>query len=155
MNSSDNEHETAIKYAQRIRNGIEKKSKQNKNNSTFLIFIVLFSTVLSPVLILISDCDIISKYIPAFLTAGAALASYWIQLRKPQERWVLYRTAQREIEFEIDQFQHNLGEYTIVNKEMVLADNVSKRALKLHYEWMPFVPRAEEITKINKGGRND
>jgi hypothetical protein len=62
---------------------------------------VLFSTVISPVLILISDIDITSKYIPAFLTASASLSTYWIQLRKPQERWVVYRTAQREIKFEM------------------------------------------------------
>ena len=138
----------SLEYSKKISDGIKAKAKKNKEFSTLLFFVVLFSTVVSPVLILISDNFWISKFSPAILTACAALASYWIQLRKPHERWALYRTAQRDIEFEIDQFTFKNGDYSEENPDKVLADRVSKRALKLHYDWMPLVPKSKELQKL-------
>lgn len=140
--------ESPLEYSIRIKDGIAEKAKKNKKLSTFLFLVVLISTVLSPALILISDHFYLSKILPAILTAGAALASYWIQLRKPHERWVIYRTAQREIEFEIDQYQFSNGDYSDEQKDKTLSNKVSKRALQLHYEWMPLVPKAEELQNI-------
>jgi hypothetical protein len=140
--------ENSLNYSNKICEGIKTKAKKNKDFSTFLFFVVLFSTVVSPVLILISGNFWLSKFSPAILTACAALASYWIQLRKPHERWALYRTAQRDIEFEIDQYTFKNGEYSIENPDKVLADRISKRTLKLHYDWMPLVPKAKELQKL-------
>ena len=145
--------ETPLEYALRIRNGISNKAEKNKNLSTQLFVTILFATVFSPLLILLTTDIWISKYIPAFVTACAALASYWLQLRKPQERWVIYRTAQREIEFEIDQYCHENGDYSNTEtKDKLLSDRVSKRALQLHYEWIPVVPKVEDIEKTAKKG---
>jgi len=148
-------NKTAREYSEQIKAGVKKKADQNKRQSTILFFIILFSTVLSPVFILLSWGDTYSKYLPAFMTAGAALASYWLQLRKPQERWVIYRGAQREIEFEIDQYTfENDGYADNDGKDKLLADRVSKRALQLHYEWIPFAPKAEEIEKMIKSKKD-
>ncbi|MFD0976825.1 DUF4231 domain-containing protein [Salinimicrobium gaetbulicola] len=141
-------NEPPLEYAIKIRDGIQKKAKENKKFSNILFFVALFSTVASPVLILISDIFWLSKLTPAILTAGAALASYWIQLRKPHERWVLYRTAQRDIEFQIDQYKYENGEYINGDKEKTLADLVSKRALQLHYDWTPLAPKSKELEKL-------
>ena len=140
----------SLNYSNKICEGIKAKAKKNKDLSTFLFLVVLLSTVVSPVLILISNNFYISKLCPAILTAFAALASYWIQLRKPHERWALYRTAQRDIEFEIDQHAFQNGDYAGENADKVLADKVSKRALKLHYDWMPLVPKSKELQKLTK-----
>ena len=150
--------ENVLEYAERIKEGISNKADSNKTWSTRLFLIVLFATVLSPILILLPVCDWFSKYLPAFLTASAALASGWIQLRKPQERWTLYRTAQREIEFEIDQYNHKIGEYQDERtRNAILSDKVSRRALQLHFEWIPIVPKAEDLQKVlgkTGGGSN-
>ena len=69
-------NKTALEYAVKVRDGIREKAKKNKKFSNFLFFVALFSTVASPVLILISDDFYLSKLTPAILTAGAALASY-------------------------------------------------------------------------------
>jgi len=140
--------ENSLNYSNKICQGIKIKAKKNKDFSTLLFFVVLFSTVISPVLILISDNFWLSKLSPAILTAFAALASYWIQLRKPHERWALYRTAQRDIEFEIDQYTFKNGLYSEGNPDKILSDRVSTRALKLHYEWMPLVPKSKELNKL-------
>jgi len=152
MNQSE---QTAKEYAIGIKEGIKRKADSNKTVSTFLFLVVLFSTVLCPVLILISSNEYVSKYLPAILSAGAALASYWMQLRKPQDRWVIYRTAQREIEYEIDQYTFGTGSYSIEDKEKTLAAVVSKRALQLHYEWMPMVPKIEDIEKLKKPKKDE
>lgn len=140
--------ENPLNYSFKICQGIKTKAKKNKDFSTFLFFVVLFSTVISPVLILISDNFWLSKLSPAILTAFAALASYWIQLRKPHERWALYRTAQRDIEFEIDQYTFKNGRYSEGDPDTILSDRVSTRALKLHYDWMPLVPKSKELSKL-------
>jgi hypothetical protein len=146
---TETKHMTPIEYANKIKYGIKAKSDETKRFSTFLFLVILISTVFSPALILISNEPWLSKYLPAFLTACAALASYWIQLRKPQERWLIYRTAQREIEYEIDQYTFGNGDYVESNnKDLLLTDRVSKRALQLHYEWMPIVPKIDDVNKI-------
>ncbi len=146
---------SALDYAEKTKKGIEEKADENKSLSTRLFLIILISTVISPILILLPFGDVYSKYLPALMTASAALASYWLQLRKPQDRWVIYRGAQREIEYQIDQYNFGNDEYGKADdKEKLLADRVSKRALQLHYEWVPFAPKAEEIEKLLKGEKD-
>lgn len=139
---------TPEEFAIKICDGIKAKSDKNKCFSTFLFFVVLVATVIIPVLILISDNFYISKAIPAFLSASAALSSYWIQLRKPHERWALYRTSQREIESEINKYRYSIDEYDNASKDTLLAKKVNELALKLHYDWMPMVPTTKEIQNI-------
>ncbi len=153
MNNQEQSSETAIDYAKKICRGIKKKADGNRLQSTFLFITVLAVTVFSPILILMSLGDLYSRFLPAILTACAAFATGWLQLRKPQERWVLYRTAQREIEFEIDQYIYGNGNYEKENdKDAVLAGRVSKRALNLHYEWAPMIPSASELDRLSGKG---
>lgn len=127
---------------------IKKKANKNKNLSTFLFIVVLSTTVITPLLVLISNNFYLSKLAPASLSAFAALASYWIQLRKPHERWMLYRTTQREIESELNKYTYLLDEYNEENCEKLLAKKVNDLALKLHYDWIPMVPSTNEIQNL-------
>ncbi|AKH95207.1 DUF4231 domain-containing protein [Elizabethkingia anophelis] len=137
-----------IDFAKEISQGIKEKADKNKNFSTFLFLVVLLATVITPLLILISDNFWVSKVSPAVLSASAALASYWIQLRKPHERWALYRTTQREIESEINKYTYSIEEYREENRDTLLAKKVNELALNLHYEWMPMVPTTKELQAI-------
>ena len=160
----DEKEPTALDYARTTKNGIKKKADKNKKTSTLLFATILLSSVSAPILILSPIVDFkipyieisvpsefLNRYLPAIMSACAAYASCWLQLRKPQERWAIYRTAQREIEFEINKFKYEIDGYASADKEKILADQVNKRALQLHYEWMPYVPKAEDIDKIIKG----
>lgn len=144
----------SYKLAEKICEGIKEKADRNKNFSAFLFLVVLLATVLTPLLILISNDFFISKLAPACLSACAALSSYWIQLRKPHERWALYRTAQREIESELNKYNYSIDEYDIVEKEKLLVKKVNDLALKLHYDWMPMVPTTKEIQTIKSTNDN-
>lgn len=142
----------ALEYSRGILRGIEKKARENKRETTVLFLVVTVATAFSPVLILLPLDFVLSKTLPAILTSLAALATSWLQIRKPQDRWVMYRTAQREIEFQIDQYLFGNGEYaSIENKDALLADRVSNRALQLHYEWLPVAPRLDELEKARRG----
>lgn len=145
------EVQTALEFATKVAKGIERKSDKNKNLTDLLIFTVLASTVFSPLLIFAPFEEPWSKLLPAGLSALAALSTGWLQVRRPQERWAMYRTAQREIEFEIAQFVYGNGEYSDpANKDQILADKVSKRALRLNYEWLPVVPKTDDLRKVNE-----
>jgi hypothetical protein len=137
-------------FATKICHEITKKADKNKSLSTFLFLVVLFTTVVTPLLVLISDNFYLSKFAPASLSAFAALASYWIQLRKPHERWMLYRTTQREIESELNKFTYSIDEYNIVDSEKLLVKKVNELALKLHYDWIPMVPSTNEIQNLKR-----
>ena len=91
----------------------------------------------------------VTKILPAVLTAFGAIATSWIHLRKPQERWLIYTNAQRDIEYYITQYNYS-DESNIQNKDKQLVDNVSDRLLKLHKEWVASVPTAEQIAEIGK-----
>lgn len=141
----------AVTYARKILKSVSTKADENKRLTNLLFFAVLAATVFSPILILLPIPQLWSKIAPAVFTGFAALASGWVQLKRPQERWALYRTAQREIEFEIDQHEFGLGEYTDPQaRDSVLAETVSKRALQLHYEWLPMVPQLQELQKTTE-----
>jgi Protein of unknown function (DUF4231) len=143
------EPDRALEYARNTLQGIKDKAERNKHWSDALFFIIIAATASSPILILLPLAPIWSRNAPAILTALASVASAWVQLRKPQERWALYRTAQREIEFEIDQYTFGLGKYRdLTTRVSVLADAVSNRALQLHYEWLPMVPRLRELQPV-------
>src|SRR5689334_21128155 len=108
--AAQKEQETPLEYAERTREGIAGKANRDKRLTTILFFLVFAGTVSTPVVILTLP-DPFSKVVPAVVSAIAAFATGWIQLRKPQERWAIYRTAQREVEFEIDQYQFRNGAY--------------------------------------------
>ncbi len=98
----------ALTYARKILKSVREKAEENKKLTNRLFLVVLFATIFSPILILL-PLPQWSKIVPAVLTGSAALASGWVQLKRPQERWALYRTAQREIEYEIDQYEFGLA----------------------------------------------
>lgn len=139
---------SALEYAQRVLRGIECKAASNKRLTTVLFLAILVPTTIAPILILADLPPWAAKILPSALSALAAIASGWIQLRKPQERWAIYRTAQREIEFELDQHQFGNGVYADPEaRDRLLADAVSRRALQLHFEWLPIAPRSKDALR--------
>lgn len=150
----DKNKETALIYAEKRKSWVEKKANKNRRNSNFLIGIVIVSAAISPILILFQSdkylagfwIDFVSKILPACFTSLAAIASSWIQLRKPQERWVMQRTIEKEIESEIIQFKYEIGKYeNQKKKEAILVKEVNDLLLKLHYKWSKIIPTAKDL----------
>ena len=131
--------ENSIQYALRHRDYFKNKSNKNKRISNKLLIIIILSSVLTPVFILVSADFWISKLLPSVLGAAAAFSSYWIQLKKPQEKWILFRSAQRQIEYEIDIYKFNLSNLSQKDLEKSLAMKVSQINLEAHQNWIPLL----------------
>ena len=150
MSNGSHKIKDVLHYSESIKNGIAKKAESNKRTSDLLYKFVITLPPISTLLLLIPIESVwLNKFIPAVLMVGASISSSWLQLRKPHERWLLYRTAQREMEYEIDQYKLELNEYTKSNdKDKVLGDKITKRALELHYQWEPMIPKLEDLDKV-------
>ena len=82
------------------------------------------------------------------MSASATGLTAWLQLRKPQQLWALYRTAQRELEDHQTRYQHRLDAYGAeADRHKILVENAADIAIDLHYDWLPVVPTVQQLGK--------
>jgi hypothetical protein len=144
--SDRNETETAVEFCERTRQGIERKSNGNKKEALALIGISLMSTLLAPLFITLGTDVLLGKVVPASLSALASFSTAWLQLRKPQQLWSLYRGAQREIEDEQIKHRFRVAQYSAIpTADDLLVERVAAIALGLHQKWEPLVPNPEAL----------
>ena len=94
--------------------------------------------------------DFVSKILPALFVAISSILITWLQIMKYHERWVLYRSVQRKMEFEINNYRFSLANYKSRRKEIrgkILANKINDLALDLHYSWEPLAPKAEDVKR--------
>jgi hypothetical protein len=139
-------HETAREFAARTRRGIAGKANHNKTEAMGCLVISLGSTLLAPLFITLGEGVFWGKAIPATLAAVATFCTAWLQLRKPQQLWSLYRGAQREIEDEETKHEFKIADYSdATDPDKLLAERVANIALTLHQKWAPLVPNPENL----------
>src|SRR5688572_13580665 len=93
----DAQEESVSAYAERTRLGFKAKAAHNKAESLFCFSIVVFATSATTLFVTLGQGYWFGKVIPAVLSAAATAATAWLQLRRPQHLWELYRGIQREI----------------------------------------------------------
>jgi hypothetical protein len=137
--------------------GFKAKSSHNKRESMLCFWLSMGGALAAPIFVTLGDdmakflgaygsVFILSKLIPSVLSVAVAFSTAWLQLRKPQQLWALYRTSQRALEDHLCKFQYGISEYgEHENPEKLLVENVSKIALDAHYSWLPMVPNPEDI----------
>lgn len=149
--------QNAYKYGIDIKDGLEKKANHNKNEALWCFRIVMGATLLAPLFVTLGTDIIMGKIVPSVLSIGAAFSTAWLQLRKPQQLWALYRTAQRELEVHLTKFEYKIDEYK--NKRnsdpnKILVKHVADIALDVHYKWLPIVPNPEDFKETEKSVKN-
>ena len=88
----------------------------------------------------------LGKVVPAVLSVLAAAATSWLQFRKPQRLWAIYRRAQRELEREKAAFDFGLAEYADTEAaHKRLAAKVSDIAFRVHEQWEGLVPEPDTL----------
>ncbi|WP_144211787.1 DUF4231 domain-containing protein [Shewanella donghaensis] len=143
MNSQNND---STNYCQQKIEHFKKKAAHNKTEALWCFRLIMGSTLLVPLFVALGPEVWSSKVLPSFLSALAAFCTAWIQLRKPQELWTLYRTAQRELEDQLVKHKYQLGEYdSNEGADKLLAQNVAKLTLQTHQKWMPIVPSPDNL----------
>lgn len=127
--------------------GFKSKADHNKNESLACFIVVVACSLISPLFVTLGDGTLWGKIIPSVLSLSAAGSTAWLQLRKPQNLWSLYRDCQRRIEDHLYKYDHRLAEYeaTDAERSKLLADIVRTVAWDAHQRWLPLVPTPEVI----------
>ena len=137
--------------------GFEGKASHNKNESMLCFWASMGGALLIPVFITLGpgvaeslacpSADFwLGKVFPSLISVCVAFSTGWLQLRKPQQLWSLYRTSQRELEDNLHKYRFSVGIYADTeNSEKILVEKVTKIALDAHYSWLPIVPNPENM----------
>jgi hypothetical protein len=145
-NASLHEVEDAQAFCRKTIEGFAAKAAHNKRESQVCFMAVVFCTGVVPLFITLGEGFWWGKAVPATLSTFAAIATAWLQLRKPQQLWSLYRGAQRELEDHFTKRQYLIGEYeTEPNPDKLLATRVAAIALNVHNQWVPMVPNPDHL----------
>jgi hypothetical protein len=134
-------------YTSKTLAGFTKKASHNKNESLTCIILILGSSALAPLFITLGSGLVLGKIIPSVLSVIAGVFTSWMQLRKPQKLWGMYREAQRLIEDQVTKHRFKIGDYNIdENADRLLAEKVAEIALNSHNEWIKVIPAPETLT---------
>lgn len=142
--------ETPREQCETIRQELEKKANHNKKESLLSFKLIMAATILSPVLINISENPYISKWAPTLLTGTASFLTAWLTLRKPESLWGIYRTSQRAIEKQLRLYDNKIDDYEQDDRDKVLIKKVTGIFDLTHEEWLKLVPSQELIKKLSK-----
>lgn len=135
--------------------GFEEKASHNKEESMLCFWASMGGALLVPVFVTLG-ADVadalrcpslqfwLEKVIPSLLSVCVAFSTGWLQLRKPQQLWALYRTSQRELEDHLQKYRFSVGDYAEAeSRDKLLVEKVTRIALDAHYSWLPMVPKPE------------
>ncbi|AIY63832.1 DUF4231 domain-containing protein [Pseudoalteromonas piratica] len=139
---------SAREYGTEQAEHFKKKADHNKKESLWCFRIIMFGTLSAPLLVGLGEGVFYAKVLPSILSAVAAFCTAWLQLRKPQELWSIYRNAQRQIEVQITHFDFNVAEYAGLDedkKNEQLALNISDLVLETNNRWTKQVPNPSNL----------
>lgn len=137
----------SIEFAERIAEAFKEKADHNKNESLSCFTLILVASLSAPLFITLGKGDLLGKIIPSILSVVAAGLTSWLQLRKPQKLWSMYRGAQRLVEDHITRYKFKIGDYKVHEApESLLAEKVAEIALSAHYEWTAVIPTPETLS---------
>lgn len=149
--------QSAEEFCVAVISGFGEKATHNKNESMLCFWASMGGALLVPVFVTLgpgiaetTGCPAtefwLSKVIPSLLSVCVAFSTGWLQLRKPQQLWALYRTSQRELEDNLQKYRFCVEDYADAeSRDKLLVERVTKIALDAHYAWRPMVPNPENI----------
>ncbi|WP_421420507.1 DUF4231 domain-containing protein (plasmid) [Pseudoalteromonas lipolytica] len=124
------------------------KASHNKFESLWCFRLIMICTLSAPLFVSLTDGFWASKVTPSILSAIAAFSTAWLQLRKPQELWSLYRGAERAIEAQITNYNFSTGPYkdkTDEDADKILVEKVSQLKLETHENWKSNIPNHNNL----------
>jgi hypothetical protein len=138
--------EEAQAFCRKTIEGFAAKAAHNKRESQACFMAVVLCTGIVPLFITLGEGFLWGKAVPATLSTLAAIATAWLQLRKPQQLWSLYRSAQRELEDHETKRRFLIAEYASEpDPDKLLALKVAAIALSAHNQWVPIVPNPDHL----------
>ncbi|RZM84386.1 DUF4231 domain-containing protein [Pseudoalteromonas rubra] len=126
---------------------MRKKADHNKFETLICFKVIMLCTLLIPIFISFGSGSLYGKLLPSFLSLLAGAITAWVQLRKPQELWKIYRTAQRRMETELEKYQFEIGDYESEekHKNKLLVEKVIEISEETHEKWSKHLPSPGEL----------
>jgi len=133
------------------------KANHNKKEALMCFWVSMVGAMLAPLLVTTGEelvkfvgipewSFVISKFLPSVLSVLVAFSTAWLQLRKPNNLWVLYRTAQRDIEAEVASYQFKLDVYKeAADPKELLAQRALEKYKDVHFAWASLVPNPKPL----------
>ncbi len=138
----------AVDYLHKVCDNMRNKADHNKFESQTCLVLIILCTLSAPLFVTLGQNVLLGKIIPSVLSLMAAALTSWMQVRKPQKLWSIYRTAQRRLETEKVQYDLNDGDYSSnESPDRLLARRVSEVSSWAHEQWMGLVPEPEILIK--------
>jgi hypothetical protein len=130
---------------------MKEKAYHNKSEALWSFKIIMLCSLSAPLFVAFGDELIQGKIIPSILSVIAAFGTAWIQLRKPQSLWGLYRTAQRDLEEELYSYNFNVSPYdNSSEKDKLLHMRTSELYVLTHKKWLGLVPSVDSLSNSLK-----
>ncbi|MCL0013489.1 DUF4231 domain-containing protein, partial [Providencia rettgeri] len=114
------------------------KASHNKNETLWCFRLIMFCSIFAPIFFLISDELIYSKLIPSCMSAVAAFCTAWVQLRKPQNLWALYKTSERELEVLKINYLYNSNDFSNCShedKDRIFIEKITDTLKNTNLDW--------------------
>jgi hypothetical protein len=137
---------SAEEYCQGKVRHFESKADHNKREALTIFLLLISCTLAAPLFITLAQSVFFGKAVPATLSTIAAGCAIWLQQRKPQQLWALYRTTQRQLENEHAGYTFSIQDYaTATNPEKLLAQRVALISMHANEAWASLVPNPDKV----------
>jgi hypothetical protein len=152
MESDPSPSESPVEFCERKISHFKQKADHNKAEALRCFIVTIACTLSTPIFVTLGSGLWVGKIIPSVLSLLAAAATAWLQLRKPQQLWSLYRTTQRELEDRQVRHRYHVGEFRdVADPDKLLAEKVADIALAAHQQWALLVPTPEKVKGLAAG----
>ena len=130
--------------------GLKEKADHNKTESQLSFSVVICSSLLASLFVTLGEGLLWGKIVPASLSVLSTAAASWLQLRKPQRLWAIYRRGQRQLEQEKTKFDFKLEDYgQHADPEKLLAQRITMIEWDVHEKWEGLVPDVDSLSTIS------
>ena len=142
----EDEFESALDYYKSMRKGMREKANHNKMEAQICFALIIACTLLAPLFVTLGSGVFLAKVVPSVMSVTAGGLTSWLQLRKPQRLWVLYRRAQRELEEQKANYDFQDDDFGDVDDpDKLLARKVTYVARWVHDSWEGLVPEPDML----------
>ena len=143
QSASSSPAEDPFAFCERHISAMKRKADHNKHESLWFFYLVIGPSLAALLFVTLGSGWLWGKLIRSVLSPAAAAAVAWLQLRKPQQLWSIYRSAQRELEDQKSRFLYRIGAYADdLGPERLLAKNVADIAIDVHHRIPDYLPES-------------